>query len=85
MHCGIKFLCCYISFNFSFCRREQFEAISPNFAALVKSETLEAMTLTLKGDGKSVSSEGVPYDILSRFFAPRLGADEDQVTGIQQL
>jgi PhzF family phenazine biosynthesis protein len=48
-------------------------AVAPDFRAL-RALPLRTVTVTAAGDG-------APYDIVSRFFAPGSGIDEDPVTG----
>jgi PhzF family phenazine biosynthesis protein len=49
-------------------------ALQPNFS-LLKTLTIPNVIVT------SIGSQKLPYDFVSRFFAPGLGIDEDPVTG----
>jgi PhzF family phenazine biosynthesis protein len=48
-------------------------ALTPDFAALLK--------VPVRGVIVTARSEHAPYDFVSRFFAPRVGVNEDAVTG----
>jgi len=52
---------------------EAVKAVQPNFPLIA--------TLPFRGVAVTAHSDGRPYDIVSRFFAPRLGHDEDFATG----
>ncbi len=52
----------------------ELSALAPNFAALA-AIPCRGMVIT------AVADEGAEYDFGSRFFAPRVGVDEDPVTG----
>jgi PhzF family phenazine biosynthesis protein len=49
-------------------------ALSPDFTALARIDT-RAFIVTAR------AASGSPFDFVSRFFAPRVGIDEDPVTG----
>ncbi len=53
---------------------KQLEQLEPNFA-LLKQLPISNVMVT------SLAAENSEYDFVSRFFAPRLGIDEDPVTG----
>jgi len=52
----------------------QVRELQPNFNELAKVEAFGAIVT-------AVADPGVPYDFVSRFFAPRAGINEDPVTG----
>jgi PhzF family phenazine biosynthesis protein len=52
---------------------EEVAALVPDFARVAQLR-FQGVIVTAKGDGR-------PYDFVSRYFAPRVGVDEDPVTG----
>src|SRR5262245_51382884 len=54
---------------------EAVRALAPDFAALRTVENVRAVIVTARGDGDS------GHDCVSRVFGPRVGIDEDPVTG----
>jgi PhzF family phenazine biosynthesis protein len=57
----------------------QVRAVRPDFAALKAVESVRAVIVTSLA-GPQEAGE-IPYDIISRYFTPRMGIDEDPVTG----
>ncbi len=55
-------------------REDDVRALAPDFAALAR---IDARAFVVTARAKSET----PFDFVSRFFAPRMGIDEDPVTG----
>ena len=58
-------------------REEDVRALAPDFVALAKVEG-RGFIVTARATARPETS---PYDFVSRFFAPRVGVNEDPVTG----
>ena len=52
---------------------EEVSALAPDFARIAQ--------LPYQGVMPTAKGDGAPYDFVSRYFAPRVGVDEDPVTG----
>ncbi len=55
---------------------ERLRALRPDFGRVASFDTLFAVSVTARGDGRDAD-----VDFVSRFFAPREGVPEDPVTG----
>ena len=53
---------------------------APDFAALAAASS-HGVIVTARGDAAATADVGRPVDVVSRFFAPGIGIDEDPVTG----
>jgi PhzF family phenazine biosynthesis protein len=65
---------------------DEVRALAPDFAALAKVEgrgfiVTARATASPREARLGLRPEGSPYDFVSRFFAPRVGVNEDPVTG----
>lgn len=58
----------------------QVQNLAPDFS-LIAAMTRRGLIVTAPGDASAVTAAGDPVDMVSRFFAPSAGIDEDPVTG----
>lgn len=67
--------------------RQDLEQLKPEvdkFTSAFETRAAIGVIITVKGskDNGCVDGQGVPYDFVSRYFAPWAGIPEDPVTGI---